>query len=587
MLLERCTTAQNLAAWLIACAAGCYFVPQSALAQSAGLPVRTGSGPPVGSPLPGVTTPQVPSVSPGTLTPPVAPGQVNPSLTVPITSTAIAGATAYSEAVLSQYTGGLTGPTVPVADIEAARTAIVNRYRADGYVYTAVNARISGTVLTFIVTEGRIVDVKLDGNIGPAGSLVLRFLSPLTETRPLTTKALERALLLASDVPGVTVHGVINPSTDDPGALTLVAQVSRAPFTGQFQADNRAFRQTGPEELLAVLDLNSFTSFGDQSQISLYHTLNNTDSFGQFSEDWFVGRQGLRFHIYGGAGQANPSGTLRELGYQGVTRVFGGSASYPVIRSRQQTLTVSGLFDGVESDISTTALGSRQRASFDSLRMLRVSAQDELGDTWLGPTRSAEDFAMIRVTQGLTILGASKDGGKELPRLGEDVGFTKVNGELDRTQTLWPVGDFGTVLVKAAMAGQYSSDILPPEEKFYLGGPHFDRGFYYGQVTGDKAMAATFEPLFDKPLPDISFLPSPLSTEFYGFYDWGEVWQNQKLDAGHTLRSAGGGVRLYIGTRLEMDFEGVARFTRFPGGTGPTISPLSSSAFYWQLVDRF
>ena len=100
-------------------------------------------------------------------------------------------------------------------------------------------------------------------------------------------------------------------------------------------------------------------------------------------------------------------------------------------------------------------------------------------------------------------------------------------------------------------------------------------------------MAATFEPLFDKPLPDISFLPSPLSTEFYGFYDWGEVWQNQKLDAGHTLRSAGGGVRLYIGTRLEMDFEGVARFTRFPGGTGPTISPLSSSAFYWQLVDRF
>jgi hemolysin activation/secretion protein len=193
----------------------------------------------------------------------------------------------------------------------------------------------------------------------------------------------------------------------------------------------------------------------------------------------------------------------------------------------------------------------------------------------------------VRVSQGLQFLGASQNSSKQLPRLHEQVNFTKVNGELDRTTTLFPVGNFGTALLKVAAAGQYSSSILPPEEKFYLGGPHFDRGFYYGQVTGDKALAATIEPLFDKPLPSISFLPSPLSSEFYGFYDWGEVWQNQSLDAGHLLRSAGGGVRLYIGPQLEMDFEGVARFTTRPSGASPGVSALASSAFYWQLIDRF
>ena len=557
-------------------------------AQAQALPV--GALPPVpppGSPLPGVISPATPSVAPAIAPQTAAPGEVSPSLTVPITSTSIAGATAYPVAVLAQYTAGLTGPSVPVAMIEAARTAMINRYRTDGYVYTAVNARISGGQLLFTVTEGRIVDVKLDGNIGPAGTQVLRFLDPLTETRPLTTKALERALLLASDVPGVTVHGVINPSADDPGALTLVAEVSRQVLTGQLQADNRAFRETGPEELLGIFDLNSFTSLGDLTQVSLYHTFNNTDSFGQISEDFFVGGSGLKFHFYGGAGQADPSSPLRDLGYNGFTTVFGGTISYPIIRARQQTLTITGLFDGVESDISTDVLGSRQRASFDSLRMLRADVEDVFEDNLLGPTRGADDFANLRLSQGLPILGASRDNNLQLPRLHEQVNFTKFNGELDRTQTLFPVGNFGTALLKLAAAGQYSDAVLPPEEKYYLGGPHFDRGFYYGQVTGDKALQTTVEPLFDKPLPTISFLPSPLSAEFYGFYDWGEVWQNETLDAGHTLRSAGGGVRLYIGERVEMDFEGVNRFTRYPNGTGPTISALPPSAFYWQLVDRF
>ena len=43
------------------------------------------------------------------------------------------------------------------------------------------------------------------------------------------------------------------------------------------------------------------------------------------------------------------------------------------------------------------------------------------------------------------------------------------------------------------LTGQWSDNILPPAEQFYLGGSRFTRGYYAGQVPGDKALAATTE----------------------------------------------------------------------------------------------
>ncbi len=554
------------------------------------LPALHGSPiPPQGSPLPGIAPPRLPGVAPGAAPPaPALPGAVNPNLVAAISEATVEGATAYSPATMAQYTLGLTGPAVPVAKIEAARTAIVNRYRADGYVYTAVNARITHGHLRLTVIESRIVSVKLRGDIGPAGTQVLRFLNHLLDVAPITNAAIERWLLLANDIPGVTVRSVINPSSTDPGALTLEAEVSRQEFSVTLKADNRAFRQTGPEELLSVLDANSFTSFGERTELSIYHTFNNTDTFGQISEDFFLGGSGLKLHLYGGAGESLPSGSLRALGYDGITRVFSGELTYPLIRSRAQTLNLSAVFDGVESDITYNVARKPVRASFDSLRVLRGGATYVLLDTWLsewfGPGFSANDFADLRVSQGLPAFGASSNGNPQLPRLNERVDFTKVDAEFDRTQVLFSPFAGGIVSLLVGLQGQFTNNILPPEEEDYLGGPTFDRGFYYGEVTGDRALQAKFEPRLDMPLPASSFLSVPVSAQFYAFYDWGETWQQQALDLDHRLRSVGGGVRLYAGHYAEIDLEGDSRLTRTPDGNPPQVSRLKSSAFYWQVL---
>ncbi len=549
-------------------------------------------GPPVGSPFPGIAPPPPPSAAPGLgPAPPALPAEVNPNLAAPIGDASIEGATAYPAATLAPFAAGLTGPAVPLTAIEAARTKILNLYRADGYAYTAVNARISGTHLRLIVIEGHIVSVKLRGDIGPAGTQVLRFLSHLTETAPVRTAAIERWLLLANDVPGVQVKSTLSPSGTDPGALTLIADVARQPYAVALRADNRAFRQTGPEEILASFAANSFTSLGERTELSLYHTFNNTDTFGQASEEFFIGGTGLKFHIYAGNGEAIPSGSLRAIGYDGITRVFGAELSYPLIRARAQTLTLGASFDGVESDIADGVQGHATRASFDSLRVLRAKTQYVLSDSWfaqsLGPDFSAISHADLRISQGLPAFGASSNGNPQLPRIGERVDFTKLDGDIDRRQTLftpYPGADFGILL---GAGGQYANAILPPEEKYYLGGPSFNRGFYYGEATGDRALQAKVEPQLDTTLPWPHIPSVTLHAELYAFADWGEVWQVDPLEPGHTLRSLGGGVRIFADPYAELDFEGVSRLTRTPDGTPPQVPRLKSTAFYWQIAVHY
>ncbi len=531
---------------------------------------------------------QPPSVAPR-LQVPALPGAAEiPGAPISIETARVEGATAYPPAETAVWAQGLIGPAISRTAIETARLAIVDRYRYDGYVYTVVDAVITRGNLRFQVTEGRIVAVKLDGDIGPAGVQVLRFLNRLTETQPIDIASLERWLLLASDVPGVSLRSTLSPSADEPGALTLIANVERARVGGLLTADNRAFPQTGPEQLLAILNFNSFTEYGERTQLSLYHALDNSQIFGQASIEFYLGSSGLKLKLYSGSGNATPTGSLRLIGYDGTTTLFGGLLSYPLIRVRSQTLNLFGGFDGFESRIATDlgAGGASATNSTDSLRILRFGAEYALLDAVFFD-RSAVNSVSGRASRGLDALGASPRGSALAARLNEKPNFTKVNGEISRNQTLFTLWDDSSVALQGAVGGQYSRDILPPAEKFYLGGAHFNRGYYWGQVTGDSALVASVELQFNTPIPLPERVPIDLSAQFYGFYDWGQTWESVPRDPNVTLRSVGAGARFYVTKYTEFDFEGVTRLNRFPNGSGANVSALKSNAFFWQVLARF
>ena len=569
----------------IAMAAACAAAPAGAQ------PSGPGGALPQGSPIPRALPPTPPSVAPGLAIPKPAVPTAGLSGTVAVRAAGVDGATAYAAPQLADVTAGLVGPAVPLARVEAARVALLNLYRADGYALTTVTATVDPRGgLHFNVVEGRIVDVKLEGDIGPAGTQVLRFLRHLTDIRPIDTASLERWLLLAQDVPGVTLRAVLQPSSAEPGALTLVAQVEHKAYAGLLSADNRASPLIGPLQVLALAELDSVSALGERTQVTLYHTNANTQNFGQGSVEVFLGGSGLKLRVYGGYGEANPSDFLRAVGYHGTTSVFGGALTYPVIRARQQTLNVSLAFDAIDSNIRTNqgAGGSSIVTGKDNLRILRLGADYALEDGLAGDDRPAVNSVSARLSQGLPGLGASPDNSGTPTRRNEKTDFTKFVLDASRVQTLFQAWSNASVVFKGRILGQASGDVLPPAEKFFLGGSEFNRGYYAGQVTGDNALVFSAElqlntsydlPLFGHVLP--------ITAQFYAFYDYGNAWQNQRLDADAKLQSEGVGVRLTVTRFTEFGIEGVHRNTRFIGGSGAAVSPLKADALYWRAVTRF
>lgn len=552
---------------------------------------------PQGSPIPRVLPPAPPKVAPKAALPALPPpGAAVPNRPVLITSVAVEGVTAYPPGSFAHDIEGLTGPAVPLPRINAARQAILQQYRSDGYVLTTVSANIDGAgKLHFIVTEGYIASVKLDGNIGPAGTQVLRFLNRLTQHKPIDAATLERYLLLSQDIPGVTVRAVLEPSSDIPGAMNLIVQVSRKAVSGLLTFDNRAFDQTGPIEGLGVVDFNSFSEFGEKTELSWFHTFPNSQNFGQFAEEMFLGGSGLKLRVYAGTGLAIPSGGgnsgLAALDYRGRTNVFGGTLSYPVIRARQQTLNVYVSLDAIESFIRDNTGGGLADASSDSVRVIRLGEDYARSDLLFGADHAAVNAVSFRISHGLHALGAASNdaGGSRVgPRVNEKTDFSKIDFEVSRTQTLFTPWQGGSVALMALVAGQWSSDILPPAEQFYLGGSRFTRGYYAGQVAGDKALVATAELQFNTDLDLTKWhLPRDLAAQFYIFYDWGETWQNAPDILPEVVSAAGGGVRAQVTSHVELDLEALGRFNRFPNGGPPSVSPLNGIGLYWRVLGRF
>ncbi|MGG5821757.1 ShlB/FhaC/HecB family hemolysin secretion/activation protein [Falsiroseomonas sp. HW251] len=544
-------------------------------------------------PLPGAieraTPVEPPSLGPSLLPPEPqrnsGPGEAR---RVPIGGVAIQGNTALPEAALAPAVRHLAGGQPSLAEIEDARLAVLRTYREAGFPFLAVQAglgpRPDGRFdLRFEVTEGRIAEVVLEGDIGPAARQARRFLDPLVGARAISNAELERALLLVSDIPGVTAQGVLRPIPDQPGALQLVVRLERRAVSGFLNLDNRGYAQTGAWQGLLVGQANSLTQFGERTEVSVLQTDGNGQSFLQVAEEVFIGGSGLRLRAWFGTGRALPFSPLAAIGYRGDTTVGGAALIYPVLRSRPMNLTATGQFDGFESSVETN--GARQ--SRDFVRALRLTLDGAAQDAWLGSAPAAAATTWyLRYAQGLNAFGATGTGAALASRLDSDFGFSKVAGEVARLQPLFAAGESWLVSALGVVAGQWSDDILPPAEKFYLGGQRLGRGFYAGQVSGDRALGVTLELQASRSL-DVT-VPAGgfrLGTQLYLFRDGGRAWDNGPFGLDRSLDSWGGGVRLQFDERVQLDVEGVRRMTRNPDGPG--FAELNANAVYARVLVRF
>lgn len=512
---------------------------------------------------------------------------------VTIARVAIAGNTVLSEAALRPLVTPLEGQNVTLARVEQARLAIVTAYRNAGYAFVTVAAALAPSGpdrsdLQLSVTEGYVAEVRLEGDIGPAGTQVLRFLNNATEQRPIRVETLERALLLASDVPGVTVRGLLQPVQGEPGALRLVAQVTRRSISGYGTVDNRAYRLTGPFQALAVLTANSFTEYGERTEVSGFVAERESQYFAQAAFETFIGASGLRVRLYAGTGVTRPIGELQSVGFAAITQVGGFSLSYPIIRSRPLNLTAVGQFDLYNAVIENEVSGNVSRVARDEIRTFRGGFDLQAGDNAFGMLPLAINLGTVRVSQGTNRLGASRNLALDASRQSVAFNFLKVAGEFQRTQPLFAPFADTMINIQGLVSGQWTNEILPSAERYFLGGNRLLRGYHVGQVAGDRGYGYALELQLDTAW-DVPVTPFPGSgratSQFYVFQDYGRVTQNLDSDRNVKAVSYGGGIRTLLSETVGIDLEFARRLTRRVDGEN--ADPIRSDYVYIRTLVRF
>ncbi len=143
--------------------------------------------------------------------------------------------------------------------------------------------------------------------------------------------------------------------------------------------------------------------------------------------------------------------------------------------------------------------------------------------------------------------------------LGGDIGFTKYQGEVGRYFPLfWST--VGFLHAKAGYVEQHEGALLPPYERFYLGGINSIRGFSWDELSprdengdaygGNKFVQFNVEYIFPL-IKDIGLMGVV-------FYDTGNLYDNnQDIDLGNMRQTTGFGIRWYspLGPiRLENGF---------------------------------
>lgn len=462
-----------------------------------------------------------------------------------LTAVDIQGATAFSAAELQTSYAALLGKQISVADAFKIANEIELKYRGAGYVTSRVlvpEQAIEGGRFRIAVVEGFISSIVVQGDIGPAKAAIERLLAPLVNVTPVNVAEIERRLLLANDLAGLTIRGNLEPAANTPGASVMVVKSERKDYDASLTLDNRNSPYLGGAEWLGSASWNSFGSNADQLSLRLKQS-------SPWGRSWSVGGgysglfsdDGLTASFNSSFARSYPAKELKRLEIQSDVLTNAASVTYPLIRSRMENLRLTGEFEYrmVDTDLLQAPYNR------DRLSILRAGISYDRTDSFDG-------ISAIRATmhRGLDILNATDAGDPLASRSDGHSSYTKWSLDLTRVQQL--PASFSLL---GTATGQYTRTPLLASEEIALGGPSFGRGFDTGEVSGDNGWAVSLELRYTPEWLQAIF---PDGMQLYTFIDRGQVWNigsvtptNDRIN----VTTAGGGFRVNITKNLFASLE--------------------------------
>jgi hemolysin activation/secretion protein len=529
--------------------AGCVILGLQAAPAAAQLPQL----PPTPGAVQDTIVPQKPPA-------PAAPGQLVFPTTPPpvehdpkgqrftVNAFAFTGNTVFPEQALKQYIERYLDLQLNLHDLSRAADSITRLYQENGYpVARAVlpAQKVEKGIVRFEIIEGRVGELRFEGNKRYSTSYLQAFLSSLPSGGLITTAGLEHDLLLLNGLPGLTARAVLEPGQAF-GTSDVTIKVEEKLLSAFVVPNNFGLEETGQWRVDAGASINSLLGLGDQTSYYGIRAQNGLLNYDSLTYAIPVTPLGTRLELNYSQTDYRVGGQFTALGLDGESNNREARLVHPYLLGRAQNLLLNlGLRQtrmrqralGVqlsEDKVTVVNFGATYNQIGQDSSLTNGSAQFTTNneDNSVGTRRNAVRFKML--LDGNHLRGLSRE---------------------------W---DF-------FMRGVYgfSVDPLPDSEKFALGGPGSVRGYRPSELRGDGVA------LFTSELRRQLSIGNVLGTAGL-FYDVGSARYKAPgfVEGTVTIQSVGANVTFYLRPGIQTKLE-------FAAPVGNTIQSDGKNARAW------
>jgi hemolysin activation/secretion protein len=410
------------------------------------------------------------------------------------------------------------GHRVTVAQIYEFANALEQAYARAGYVLARVTVppqklKDRGAV-RIVVVDGFVENVQVDNVPDRVRVLVTSRMASLVGRRHVKLDEIERRLLTAGDVPGLRLKSTLARGKTLGGALLVLEGTHRLVNTTA-NVDNHLPSSLGTWSYGANIALNSVFGGGEQ----FYASAQSGGDPNRFTSPLRVLGFGAILPLGFDGWILNPEYTTSRsqpvpvdggLTSVGQFQRFALRTSYPLIRTRTNTLNLTGAFEYVNQNVALPLFETD--LNWDRYGVLRTGAAYETGLPWSGAIlQSSATFS--RGTGGRDRADAEASG-IPLSRQGASPLFTKANVDAHVTQAL--AAEFRFDLIGRAQASFRKPTLV--SEQFSLDGPQAISAYPTGTLNVDEG--GTLRGELSRPFAVPGFVV-PLILSTYGFGTFG------------------------------------------------------------------
>ncbi|MFC1626529.1 ShlB/FhaC/HecB family hemolysin secretion/activation protein [Pseudomonadota bacterium] len=396
----------------------------------------------------------------------------------------ISGNTLFDTETLHGLVADMEGKTLTLSQLTQLAARITDYYHSHGYPLARAIIPpqvIRDGVVEFVVIEARYGKIKLDNHSRVNDTLLQATLSPVQSGQVIAEKALNRSLLLLSDIQGTATIATLKPG-DRVGTSDLLVEVAPGPvISGNIVLDNFGNRYTGKARAGLALNINNPLRHGDVLSVGGLSSGKGMN-YGRIAYETLLNGKGTRTGGSYSALRYVLGDTLTYLNGHGSAQVGSVWVRHPLMRSRDVNLYGRIQYDRkqLRDRIDVAAIRTDRH-----LNRWAVNLSGDARDTFLS---GGINLWNVSWTGGNVLFEDSAAQLADAVTAGTKGRFSKWNASFARQQRL-----SSKSTLYFSVYAQLATTNLDASEKMIAGGPHSVRAYDISALSGDEGYQGNVE----------------------------------------------------------------------------------------------